>query len=92
MAPPVTRSQLTRSQPGPARSRRSAADVLIGVLAVAALVVLTAGVPVALVTILGLPVPHTLPSLSVLTQQLDIFTVLRVLSVLVWLAWVQLVW
>jgi hypothetical protein len=92
MAPPVTRSQLTRSQPGPTRSRRSAGDVLIGVLAVAALIALTAGVPAALVTIAGLPVPHALPSLSVLTQQLDIFTVLRVLSVLVWLAWAQLVW
>ena len=87
MAPPVT-----RPRPAPARPRRSAGDMLMGLLAVAALAVLTVGVPVALVTILGLPVPHTMPSLSVLTHQLDIFAVLRVLSVLVWLAWLQLVW
>jgi hypothetical protein len=66
--------------------------VLIGLLAVAALVALTAGVPIALVTVVGLPVPHSLPSMSVLTHQLDVFTVLKVLSVLVWLAWLQLVW
>jgi hypothetical protein len=87
MAPPVT-----RPRPAPARPRRSAGDMLMGLLAVAALAALTVGVPVALVTILGLPVPHTMPSLSVLTHQLDIFAVLKVLSVLVWLAWLQLVW
>ncbi len=27
-----------------------------------------------------------------LTHQLDVFTILKVLSVLVWLAWLQLVW
>jgi hypothetical protein len=87
MAPPIT-----RPRPGPTRRRRSAGDVLVGLIAVIALVALTAGVPVALVTILGLPIPHTVPSLSVLTQRLDIFAVLKVLSVLVWLAWLQLVW
>ena len=87
MAPPVT-----RPRPALARPRRSAGDMLMGLLAVVALAALTVGVPVALVTILGLPVPHTMPSLSVLTHQLDIFAVLKVLSVLVWLAWLQLVW
>jgi hypothetical protein len=75
----------------PAR-RRSPTDLLIGLLATAALVALTAGVPLALVVVFGLPVPHTLPSLSVLTHQLDVFSILRVLSVAVWLAWLQLVW
>ena len=35
--------------------------------------------------------PHSVPSLSVLTHQLDVFSILRVLSVAVWLAWLQLV-
>jgi hypothetical protein len=75
----------------PAR-RRSPTDLLIGLLATAALVALTAGVPLALVVVFGLPVPHALPSLSVLTHPLDVFSILRVLSVAVWLAWLQLVW
>ena len=47
--------------------------------------------PLALVTVFGLPVPHSVPALSVLTHQLDVFSILRVLSVAVWLAWLQLV-
>ena len=78
------------SPPGPVR-RRSAGDVLIGLLAVLALTALTVGVPFALVTIFGLPIPHSMPSMSVLTHQLDVFAVIKVLMVLVWLAWIQLV-
>jgi nucleoid-associated protein YgaU len=74
----------------PAR-RRTPTDLLIGLLATAALLALTAGVPLALVTVFGLPVPHSMLSLSVLTHQLDVFSILRVLSVAVWLAWLQLV-
>ena len=47
--------------------------------------------PFALVTIFGLPIPHSMPSMSVLTHQLDVFAVIKVLMVLVWLAWIQLV-
>ena len=78
--------------PGTRRpARRSPTDLLIGLLATAALLALTAGVPLALVTVFGLPVPHSLPSLSVLTHQLDVFSIVRLLSVAVWLAWLQLV-
>ena len=65
--------------------------MLIGLLAVLALAALTVGVPFALVTIFGLPIPHSMPSISVLTHQLDVFAVIKVLMVLVWLAWIQLV-
>ena len=82
MAAPIT---------GARRPRRSPTDLLIGLLATAALLALTAGVPLALVTVFGLPVPHSLPSLSVLTHQLDVVSILRLLSVAVWLAWLQLV-
>jgi hypothetical protein len=71
---------------------RTAGDVLAGVAAVTALIALTIGVPIALVTVVGLPLPHTLPRLSALTSQLDITAILRILSVIVWLAWIQLVW
>jgi hypothetical protein len=71
---------------------RSASDVLAGAAAVVMLAALTIGVPIALLTVVGLPLPHTRPSLSVLTGQLDATTILRILSVIIWLAWVQLVW
>ncbi|HEX3489059.1 MAG TPA: hypothetical protein VHU92_06935 [Streptosporangiaceae bacterium] len=86
MAPPIPGAR----RPVPVH-RRSAADVVIGLLAIVALIALTAGVPFALVTIFGLPIPHSMPSLSVFTHQLDVFAVIKVLMVLVWLAWIQLV-
>src|SRR5712675_2468149 len=72
--------------------RRTPGDVLAGVGAIVLLVALTVGVPIALVTLVGLPLPHTMPKLSALTSQLDITAILRILSVIVWLAWIQLVW
>ena len=85
MAPPI---------PGirrPVPPRRSAGDVLAGLLAAIALAVLTVGVPLALIKLFGLPVPHHL-SASVFTQQLDLSAILTVLAVVIWLAWLQLLW
>ncbi len=86
MAPPLTRAPRAAS-----RRRRSAGDLVIGLLAIAALAALTAGVPFALVTVFGLPIPHAMPPLSLLTHQLTVPAILKVLSVVVWLAWIQLV-
>ncbi len=88
MPPPATRTP----RYVPRRRRRSAGDLLIGLLAIAALVALTVGVPFALVTVFGLPVPHAMPSLALLTHRLDLPALLKVLSLLVWVAWIQLVW
>jgi hypothetical protein len=85
MAPPIP----GLSRP-PGRPRRSAADILAGIVAVVALVALTVGVPFGLVTIFGLPLPHGMPSMSALTHRLDAQSVLKVLMVVVWLAWLQL--
>ena len=71
---------------------RTPGDVLAGVGAIILLVALTVGVPIALITVVGLPLPHALPKLSALTSQLDITAILRILSVIIWLAWIQLVW
>ena len=87
MAPPIPGLRKPVQVP-----TRTAGDVLIGILAIMALAVLTIGVPIALITIIGLPVPHGTASLSVLTHQLGITSILRVLSVVIWLAWLQLVW
>ena len=85
MAPPIP----GLSRP-PTRARRSAADILAGIVAVVALLALTVGVPFGLVTIFGLPIPHGMPSMSALTHRLDAQSVLKVLMVVVWLAWLQL--
>src|ERR1700730_15826355 len=86
MTPPPIR---LASRPSSGRDG-SAGDTLAGVFALVALIALTIGVPFGLIRIFGVPVPHGTPALSVLTHQLDIFTTLKVLSVLVWLAWLQL--
>jgi hypothetical protein len=87
MAPPI---------PGlrpPARPQgRTPADVAIGLLAIVLLAALTIGLPAALIAIIGLPIPKSAPSMSLLTGQLDVLTILKILSVVVWLAWLQLVW
>jgi hypothetical protein len=92
MAPPIPGLRKPVHVP-----HRTVGDVLIGLLAIVALAALTAGVPIALVAIIGLPWPHATPgqsvlALSVLTHQLDIPSILRVLSIVIWLAWLQLVW
>ncbi len=86
MAPPIPGLR----RPVPARGR-SGGDIAAGILSILALIVLTAGVPVALITVLGLPIPHSKPTLGLLTHQVSILTIVQILSVIVWLAWLQLV-
>src|SRR6266704_851663 len=85
MAPPIP----GLSRP-PRPVGRSAGDILAGIVAVIALLALTAGVPLGLITVFGLPIPHGIPKMSVLTHQLDAQAILKVLMVVVWLAWLQL--
>jgi DNA-binding SARP family transcriptional activator len=85
MAPPIPGIRRPVQVP-----HRSASDVVAGILAVILLAALTIGVPIALVTTLGLPIPGKNP-LSLLTQQVDWVALLRILSIIVWLAWIQLV-
>ncbi len=87
MAPPIPGLRKPVQVP-----TRTAGDVLTGILAIMALAVLIIGVPIGLITVIGLPVPHGTAGLSVLTHQLDIPSILRVLSIVIWLAWLQLVW
>ncbi|HXZ73219.1 MAG TPA: hypothetical protein VEH31_20410, partial [Streptosporangiaceae bacterium] len=71
--------------------RRPAGDILAGLGAVLILLVLLIGVPAALLAVLGSPIPHTMPAPSLLTRRLDIVAMLKILSVVVWLAWLLLV-
>jgi hypothetical protein len=70
--------------------RRSAGDVLAGLSAVLILLLLLIGVPAALLATAGSPIPRAMPAPSLLTHRLDILATLKVLSVVVWLAWLQL--
>jgi hypothetical protein len=87
---PTARQVARARKPVRVRGRRPATDILFGVLAVVTLAAVLGGVPYALVTTAGLPVPHGLPPASEFTQQLDLISILRILSVVVWLAWLQL--
>jgi hypothetical protein len=64
--------------------------VLQGFAAVGALVALVAGVPFALLTFFGSPLPDQLPTLNDLNQRLGPSSLMTVLVGLVWLAWLQL--
>jgi hypothetical protein len=70
--------------------RRSAGDVLLGVAALGALAALVAGVPYALYSRFGSPIPEQMPDLNALTQRIGPSSVISILVFLVWLAWLQL--
>lgn len=67
-----------------------------GLGALAGLVLLVAGVPVALVVLAGWPLPHSLPSLDAIREALeqgwspDGIVALKALAVVCWVAWAEL--
>jgi len=73
------------------KAARSPADVVLGIAAILALLALIAGVPYGLLRFFGSPIPEGGLSLEMLTQEVQLSTVLDLLSILVWLAWLQLV-
>ncbi|GAA4606877.1 hypothetical protein GCM10023195_25430 [Actinoallomurus liliacearum] len=79
-----------RRQPVRIDRGRGPGDVAVGVLALAALAALLVGVPFALVTFFGSPIPSRPPSMETLTQRLDTTALMRILVIVVWLAWLQL--
>ena len=66
-------------------------DVLAGLAAIAMLLLLIGGVPYALATFIGWPLPRELPRLSLetLRSPVDATTLGNILALLVWLAWAQ---
>ncbi|GAA3872528.1 BTAD domain-containing putative transcriptional regulator [Streptomyces sedi] len=63
--------------------------MLLALVAALALLCLVVGVPLSLATLVGWPLPRTVPSLEMLTEEIDTGTFVRVLAVLVWVAWAQ---
>ncbi|MFD4522642.1 BTAD domain-containing putative transcriptional regulator [Streptomyces sp. NPDC058470] len=97
MARRTTSSSSTGSPPGPRnrtpqplpRRRRTFGDLGKAFGAFLALVVLLVGVPGALATQMGWPLPSGAPTLDWLQQEITVDTFLNVLTVLVWFAWAQ---
>ncbi|MEC4016488.1 hypothetical protein [Streptomyces sp. H27-D2] len=82
------RSANTQPRPLP-RRRRTAGDFGKAFLAFLALAVLVVGVPGALAYFVGWPLPHSLPSVDTLQQEITTSVFIRVLTVVVWVAWAQ---
>ena len=82
----------SQQQPEPLamrKRRRTFGDVLTGLAAFVALVVLVVGVPLALAYFVGWPLPHKMPDSNFLNAQIDTKTFTNTLAVLVWIAWAQ---
>jgi hypothetical protein len=75
----------------PRRPRKSVKDVLAGLVSIVALVALLGGIPYALATYIGWPLPRQLPTLSMQTLRspVDANTLINLLALVVWLAWAQ---
>ncbi|RKN07894.1 hypothetical protein [Streptomyces radicis] len=71
------------------RTGRGAGDVLRALVAFIALLALVVGVPLALASLIGWPLPSSAPSLDMLTDEISSDAFLKVLAVLVWVAWAQ---
>ncbi|MFB4313403.1 BTAD domain-containing putative transcriptional regulator [Actinomadura sp. 21ATH] len=77
-------------EPVRVRARRTPLDVLAGLGALLALAALLFGVPFALLTFFGSPIPDRVPELSDLTRPVGDGMLIPILVALVWLAWLQL--
>jgi hypothetical protein len=73
------------------RPRKTVRDVLAGLVSIVALLALLGGVPYALATWIGWPLPRQLPALSMQTLRapVDANTLINLLALVVWLAWAQ---
>ncbi|MBS2552271.1 hypothetical protein KGQ19_35990 [Catenulispora sp. NL8] len=89
LAPQGPPPGMTQHTPVALPRQRSAANVLTGLAALLALLVLVIGVPLALAYFVGWPLPHSMPSGNLLSAKIDTKTFTNVLAILVWLAWAQ---
>lgn len=81
----------TRRLPATAHPPSRASEVGRGLLALAATAAIVVGVPVVLIAAFGAPWPRHVPGTSWLTAPITSSTLLDVLAVVVWLAWLHFV-
>lgn len=75
---------------------RRGGELLRGLVAVATIMTLVAGVPLALVAAVGSPLPSAIPSIDALREALtsrgvDDVVVVKAVALVIWLAWAQVV-
>ncbi|WP_433157511.1 hypothetical protein [Kribbella sp. CA-247076] len=73
------------------RSSSPGADRLKGFVALLAILAIVGGVPYVLLRFFGTPWPERMPSRDVLFSELSIETVLGIIAVVIWLAWLHFV-
>ena len=76
-------------RPLPRNPHRTAGDFVKAFFAFVALAVLLIGVPGALAYFVGWPLPHQMPSMDTVQQPITADVFIKVLTVVVWLAWAQ---
>ncbi|SFI10932.1 transcriptional activator domain-containing protein [Streptosporangium canum] len=77
-------------QPMRIRPRRTAGDLFAGLGALVVLAALLGGVPYALLRLAGPPLPPELLDIDLLSSPVGTGTIVAILVLLVWLAWLQL--
>ncbi|WP_158604509.1 bacterial transcriptional activator domain-containing protein [Nocardioides mangrovicus] len=87
----ATSTPATRPDMLPRDDSSSERNVLVGAASVVGSLLLLLGVPVALVLLVGNPLPSTAPSRDWLTAQITSDLVINVLAVLVWIVWAHFV-
>lgn len=85
----TTHSGSGNRSPVPVKVGRSLGDVLKAFAAFLALACLVVGVPLALAWLVGWPLPSRAPSLDMLRQEISTTVFLKILTLLVWVAWAQ---
>ncbi|WP_103502850.1 MULTISPECIES: BTAD domain-containing putative transcriptional regulator [unclassified Streptomyces] len=85
----TTHSGSGNRSPVPVKVGRSFGDVMKAIGAFLALATLVVGVPLSLAYFIGWPLPSEAPSLEMLSQEISTSVFLKVLGVLVWIAWAQ---
>ena len=73
------------------RSGSPGADRLKGFVALLAILAIVGGVPYVLLRFFGTPWPERMPSRDVLFSELSIETVLGIIAVVIWIAWLHFV-
>ncbi|MFX4291021.1 BTAD domain-containing putative transcriptional regulator [Streptomyces bohaiensis] len=85
----TTHSGSGNRSPVPVKVGRSLGDVLKAFAAFLALACLVVGVPLALAWFVGWPLPSSAPDLEMLRRPISTTVFLKILTVLVWVAWAQ---
>ncbi|HVU93278.1 MAG TPA: hypothetical protein VHC23_13640, partial [Jatrophihabitans sp.] len=84
---PATRPEAGRLPRVPGTPADRGREIRIGLLGVLGILLLVAGIPVALALFVGYPLPRSAPSRDWLTQSITATLIVKILACVVWLVW-----